>query len=111
MGAKFTGKDIMPDEHLQPKLAFSYDAKRDRWNGYNPDDHQAVIEEYRKIETAKQQLKAEKLQSELLSGKLSESSIKVSVRERERVCVCVCVCVCARFRVQVVNSLLLWLIL
>ena len=86
MGAKFTGKDIRPDEHLQPELAFSYDAKRDRWNGYNPDDHQAVIEEYRKMETAKQQLKAEKLQSELLSGKLSESSIKV--------CVCVCVCVC-----------------
>lgn len=83
MGAKFTGKDIRPDEHLQPNLAFSYDAKRDRWNGYNPDDHQAVIEEYRKVETAKQQLKAEKLQSELLSGKLSESSIKV--------CVCVCV--------------------
>lgn len=79
VGAKFTGKDIRPDEHLQPKLMFSYDAKRDRWNGYNPDNHQAVIEEYRKIETAKQQLKAEKLQSELLSGKLSESSIKVHI--------------------------------
>lgn len=77
MGAKFTGKDLCPDEHLQPEFSFSYDAKRDRWNGYNPDDHQAVIEEYRKVELAKQQLKAEKLQSELLSGKLSESSIKV----------------------------------
>ena len=80
MGAKFTGKDIRPDEFVQPNLVFSYDAKRDRWNGYNPDDHQAVVEEYRKIEVAKQQLKAEKLQSELLSGKLSESSIKVSER-------------------------------
>ena len=77
MGAKFTGKDIRPDEHVQPNLDFSYDAKRDRWNGYNPDNHQAVIEEYAKVEMAKRQLKAERLQAELLSGKLSESSIKV----------------------------------
>lgn len=77
MGAKFTGKDIRPDEHIQPNLDFSYDAKRDRWNGYDPDNHQAVIEEYAKVETAKRQLKAERLQAELLSGKLSESSKKV----------------------------------
>lgn len=77
MGAKFTGDDIRPDEHIQPNLEFTYDAKRDRWNGYNTDEHQKVIEEYAKVEMAKRQLKAETLQSELLSGKLSESSIKV----------------------------------
>ena len=77
VGAKFSNKDICPDERVQPDLSFSYDAKRDRWNGYNPDDHQHVIEEYEKVEVAKRQLKADKLQSELLSGQLSESSIKV----------------------------------
>ena len=77
VGAKFSGEDIKPDEHVQPNFEFSYDAKRDRWNGYNTDQHQKVIEEYSKVEMAKRQLKAEKLQSELLSGKLSESSLKV----------------------------------
>lgn len=77
VGAKFTGDDIKPDEHVQPEFEFSYDAKRDRWNGYNPDEHQKVIEEFSKVEMAKRQLKAETLQSELLSGKLSESSLKV----------------------------------
>ncbi len=77
MGAKFTGDDIRPDEHVQPDFEFSYDAKRDRWNGYNTDHHQKVIEEFSKVEMAKRQLKAEKLQSELLSGKLSESVMKV----------------------------------
>ena len=30
VGAKFTGEDIRPDEHLQPQLSFDYDGKRDR---------------------------------------------------------------------------------
>lgn len=35
LGAKFTGEDIAPDEHLAPAdLDYNYDAKRDRWNRY-----------------------------------------------------------------------------
>ena len=79
MGAKFTGKGIMPDEHVQPQLSFSYDAKRDRWNGYNLDEHATIIEEHTKVEMAKRKLKAEKLQEELLSGKLPEGSVKVYI--------------------------------
>lgn len=67
----------MPDEHLQPQLSLSYDGKRDRWNGYNLDEHAAIIEEYNKVEMAKRQLKAEKLQDQLLSGKLPEGAAKV----------------------------------
>ena len=80
MGAKFTGKGIMPDEHLQPQFSFSYDGKRDRWNGYNLDEHAAIIEEYAKVEMAKRQLKAEQLQAQLLSGKLPEGAAKVCTR-------------------------------
>lgn len=82
MGAKFTGKHMKPDEHIHPSLILTYDGKRDRWNGYNTDEHQAVVEEYAKIEMAKRALKAERLQTELMEGKLSETSIKV--------CVCMC---------------------
>ena len=77
VGAKFSNKNLRPDEYLHPKLTLTYDGKRDRWNGYNTDEHQAVVEEYAKVEMAKRQLKAERLQTDLLDGKLSETSIKV----------------------------------
>lgn len=54
---------------------------RDRWNGYNPESHQRVVEEYQKIEMAKRKLKEERLE-EVLSGKLPESAI-IKVSERE----------------------------
>ncbi len=50
MGAKFTGEEIAPDEHIQPELGFNYDGKRDRWNGYDMDDHKKIFEEFQKIE-------------------------------------------------------------
>ena len=50
MGAKLTGKDIQPDEFVQPLLEFDYDGKRDRWNGYNPDWHQEIVDEYSRVE-------------------------------------------------------------
>ncbi|XP_070539706.1 pre-mRNA-splicing factor SLU7-like [Ptychodera flava] len=74
VGAKFTGDEIAPDEHMQPQLSFDYDGKRDRWNGYNPKEHQAVIEEYAKMEEAKKHLKAQQLQEDLKTGKISEKS-------------------------------------
>ncbi len=47
-----------------------------RWNGYDTDEHQRVVEEYTKVELAKRQLNAEKLQKELVSGQLSEETVK-----------------------------------
>ncbi|KAF4518255.1 hypothetical protein B566_EDAN010401 [Ephemera danica] len=61
VGAKFTGQAIASDEFSQPNLAIDYDGKRDRWNGYDPTEHRAIIEEFQKVEDAKRQLKAEKL--------------------------------------------------
>ena len=50
MGAKFTGSGIAPDEHTQLNLSLDYDGKRDRWNGYDPEDHQRIVEEYSKVD-------------------------------------------------------------
>src|SRR4051812_15239946 len=64
LGAKWTGKDIQADEvitNIDPK---SWDYKRDRWNGYDPKEHDKVIEEYEKIEEARRQLKAAELDKE-----------------------------------------------
>ena len=50
MGAKYTGSGIAPDEHAQLNLSLDYDGKRDRWNGYDPEDHQRIVEEYSKVD-------------------------------------------------------------
>ena len=42
-GARWSGEDIAPDEFSQPKLDLTWDGHRDRWNGYNPDEHQRTV--------------------------------------------------------------------
>lgn len=59
------GASIAPDEFIQPELSMDYDGKRDRWAGYDAAEHRAIIEEYQKIEDAKRQLRAEKLNSDV----------------------------------------------
>ncbi|KAJ8961602.1 hypothetical protein NQ314_005919 [Rhamnusium bicolor] len=61
VGARYSGANIAPDEFIQKNLSLSFDGKRDRWSGYNPSEHKAVIEEFQKVEEAKRHLKAEKL--------------------------------------------------
>ncbi|KAG9346761.1 hypothetical protein JZ751_007078 [Albula glossodonta] len=74
VGAKFTGTGMAPDEHSQIQLSLDYDGKRDRWNGYDPEDHMRIVEEYAKVDLAKRTLKAQKLQEELASGKLTDQA-------------------------------------
>uniref|UniRef100_A0A3P9N9T1 Pre-mRNA-splicing factor SLU7 n=1 Tax=Poecilia reticulata TaxID=8081 RepID=A0A3P9N9T1_POERE len=81
VGAKFTGTAIAPDEHSQVQLDMDYDGKRDRWNGYDPEEHQRIVEEYAKVDLAKRTLKAQKLQDELASGKLDQTVSDLSERE------------------------------
>ncbi|XP_018328374.1 pre-mRNA-splicing factor Slu7 [Agrilus planipennis] len=61
VGAKYSGVNIAPDEYIQKNLSLSYDGKRDRWSGYDPSEHRAIIEEFQKVEEAKRQLRADKL--------------------------------------------------
>uniref|UniRef100_A0A672MU89 Pre-mRNA-splicing factor SLU7 n=1 Tax=Sinocyclocheilus grahami TaxID=75366 RepID=A0A672MU89_SINGR len=74
VGAKFSGTGLAPDEHQQIQLSMDYDGKRDRWNGYDPDEHTRIVEEYAKVDLAKRTLKAQKLQEELASGKLMDQA-------------------------------------
>lgn len=50
VGAKYTGTGIAPDEHSQVQIDLDYDGKRDRWNGYDPEEHQRIVEEYAKVD-------------------------------------------------------------
>ena len=55
-GAKWTGKDIQADEVVQ-KVELGWDAKRDRWNGYDATEYRAVIQEYEELENLKKKAK------------------------------------------------------
>jgi pre-mRNA-processing factor SLU7 len=57
-GAKWTGKDIQADEVIQ-EVDLGWDAKRDRWNGYDPKEYKAVIDEYTQLEELKKQAVAD----------------------------------------------------
>lgn len=59
-GAKYTNSDIAPDEVIQ-EVASGYDAKRDRWNGYDPAEHRRVYEEYAAVEAARQKLREDEI--------------------------------------------------
>lgn len=51
-GAKWTGRDIQADE-LVGDVKLGWDAKRDRWNGYDAQEYSAVVKEYEELEALK----------------------------------------------------------
>jgi pre-mRNA-processing factor SLU7 len=51
-GAKYTGRDIQADEAVD-SVKLGWDAKRDRWNGYDPKEYDAVVKEYEDLEAIK----------------------------------------------------------
>jgi len=57
-GAKWTGKDIQADEVLQD-VSLGWDAKRDRWNGYDAKEYGQVVEEYTALEEMKRAMKGQ----------------------------------------------------
>ncbi|KAG1734676.1 Pre-mRNA splicing Prp18-interacting factor-domain-containing protein [Suillus paluster] len=62
-GAKFTNKDIQADEIIHD-VATGFDAKRDRWNGYDPAEHKKIYEEYEAVEAARQKLREEEIDNQ-----------------------------------------------
>ena len=73
LGAKWTGKDIASDELVQ-EIELSFDAKRDRWNGYDGEDHIRLIEEWELIEEARKKLKQQEADQNFLSKSVDISN-------------------------------------
>lgn len=69
VGAKFTNKDIAPDEVVLPEIEHTFDSKRDRWAGYEPTMYKETIEEFDRVEEAKRRLKEENLRKEAAESK------------------------------------------
>jgi pre-mRNA-processing factor SLU7 len=51
-GAKWTGRDIQADEVVD-SVQLGWDAKRDRWNGYDAREYNQVIRDFEDLETLK----------------------------------------------------------
>jgi len=62
-GAKFTNKDIQADDIIQD-VSVGYDAKRDRWNGYDTAEHKKVYEEYAAVDAMRQKLREEEIDNQ-----------------------------------------------
>lgn len=62
-GARWTGKDIQADEVVQD-MELGWDAKRDRWNGYDAEQYRNVTEEWEELENLKKKLKGGEVESD-----------------------------------------------
>ena len=51
-GAKWTGRDIQADEVVD-SVQLGWDAKRDRWNGYDAREYTQVVKDFEELETLK----------------------------------------------------------
>ena len=81
-GAKFTSKDIRPDE-VVVEMAFDWAGKRDHWAQYDPSDHTARIEAYEKeMEIRLKQHKQEQMAK--LAAKEHERSKKDEDDKKKR---------------------------
>lgn len=60
LAAKFSGKDLQQDEMIR-EIQLDYDAKRDRWNGYDPDMYSDVIKEYEEYDAERKKKKQKEL--------------------------------------------------
>jgi pre-mRNA-processing factor SLU7 len=50
---------------LQTSLNLGFEAKRDRWNGYDANDHRKVMEEWELIEAERKRIREQKTQEKL----------------------------------------------
>lgn len=83
-GAKWTNKDIAPDEYLadlgDKKVDFA--AKRDRWNGYDPAEHKRIMQQYEAVEEERRRMREEQIDKQM-STDLSEAK-KLAKRTKKK---------------------------
>jgi pre-mRNA-processing factor SLU7 len=76
-GAKWTGRDIQADEVVQD-VSLGWDAKRDRWNGYDPKEYKSVIDEYSQLEELKKKSQTKQTDQDDEDGEDGEKYVEES---------------------------------
>jgi pre-mRNA-processing factor SLU7 len=72
-GAKWSGKDIQADEVVED-VKLGWDAKRDRWNGYDAREYSAVVKEYEELEALKKVTAGSNGQKQIENGEDAEDN-------------------------------------
>lgn len=62
-GAKWSNKDIAADEVVSDLRGVDsdYQAKRDRWNGYDPAEHKRIVKEYEAVEEMRRKMREDEI--------------------------------------------------
>ncbi|GFH13758.1 Slu7 domain-containing protein [Haematococcus lacustris] len=77
-GAKYTNKNIAADDKIEELKITGFDAKRDRWNGYDPKEYSKIIDRHEQLESIRKELKQKELAQELYHGKGGEAAAAVA---------------------------------
>ncbi len=80
-GAKYTNQDIAADEVIQD-VRGNYDAKRDRWNGYDPAEHKRILAEYNAMEEERKKMREEEVDKQT-SAELRDVAKVNEVRDED----------------------------
>ncbi|KAI8820218.1 Pre-mRNA splicing Prp18-interacting factor-domain-containing protein [Fimicolochytrium jonesii] len=86
-GAKWSGKDIHADELVQD-VHLGFEAKRDRWNGYDPTEHIKLAEEWDLVEEERRKLREQQVKEKeklMAEGKISVPEKEQEGKEKEAV--------------------------
>ena len=81
-GAKFTNQDIVADE-LIPELSTNWDAKRDRWNGYDTTEHTKVYEEYAALEEARKKIREDEIDNQTTTDLAAVKKVAKAGKEKK----------------------------
>lgn len=81
-GAKWTGRDIQADEVVQD-VNLGWDAKRDRWNGYDASEYRNVVEEYNALEEMKKAMAGDEGQKRIEDGENGDGDVQDGAKYEE----------------------------
>eukprot|EP00887_Chlorella_sp_A99_P007525 scaffold2.g7525.t1 len=73
-GARWTGKGIAADEKVEDIHLATFDAKRDRWNGYNPDEWVKYAERFERVQQMRQEVRKAELAEKAAAGEVDEEA-------------------------------------
>ena len=76
VGAWKSGKNIRPDEILPQKLTLSWDGKRDRYSGYDPDAHKLTVARFNAAEAERRKFKQQQRDQAFLEAQEGKNKSK-----------------------------------
>eukprot|EP00347_Sterkiella_histriomuscorum_P008276 403345699 len=67
IGAKYNHRDFAQDEIIE-NIQLNYEGKKDRYNGYDPDQYKQVIEEWERLNEEQKKKKEQETQEKIAKG-------------------------------------------